>query len=646
MSAFFARALNPLAAKVDIVFDNDDVVDLLGGPTTGTGYSLPGHVVLAVPALPAWCEGRPREIRNLSVTMEGKSEYADKEGRYTPLRLHTATITLATPDAPLLIPAYNPSDSSARVQIAVAFDLRVPGWLPASHRSPLTNTSYGAGATATIGWVNAEVANRPLVSSVSSTSTFGMALRPRPRVSGSLERFGGTAPLTHKSRWRNFIVRRHRMPNAMRADAPTRDRSFALRPSVGRGVPLECVVVVPEWVDTHGPAKSLRVNLRVRLPAVAVKDELSFTDEIDQDVSLDPVDEEMTGLHEFDEGDEDVEEPSGKDVAGGMRIVEIGMDVEETERFASTVTTTFSSVYPLPDEQPSTTSSEHALLDPHPLDPTLPAARKGEVRGTRRRTCLLAEDGLQRNFIFANDGLELAQHWRRINVVLPMPAPGATTSCVRPQPEVDAPFLRIRHMLRTRLVCTDADGTSTTLTLRTPIRFGTHPATSPVPARRAYSSICPDVPVCLPAMGTLPAYVQVFHENGEPRECDPLPVYARVDPERAAAEPRSPSPAYVDAAWPSIASASLGPSFASSLAPALSPSLASSLGSIASMSRAELAASLVSRPSSASPSPSPEPEAAPRAPVDSEASDEEGAVRKVPRTPRTLARRSTHVSGL
>lgn len=48
-----------------------------------------------------------------------------------------------------------------------------------------------------------------------------------------------------------------------------------------------------------------------------------------------------------------------------------------------------------------------------------------------------------------------------------------------------------------------------------PIRLGTSQATT---AKR-HPSVNP----------TLPAYVQLFHENGDLRECDPLPLYTVAD---------------------------------------------------------------------------------------------------------------------
>lgn len=48
--------------------------------TCSTSYSLPGHVLLTVPTLPAGVEGRVRVVKELRLLMEGKSEYFDDAG--------------------------------------------------------------------------------------------------------------------------------------------------------------------------------------------------------------------------------------------------------------------------------------------------------------------------------------------------------------------------------------------------------------------------------------------------------------------------------------------------------------------------------------------------------------------------------------
>lgn len=133
----------------------------------------------------------------------------------------------------------------------------------------------------------------------------------------------------------------------------------------------------------------------------------------------------------------------------------------------------------------------------------------GEVdiacRTTTTRACLLTENGEQRSFAFEG-GLGISYRWRRLSIVLPLPC--AEQSASRPNPDSDGPFLRVRHCLKTRIVLSRPGGDMETLVLQTPIRFATEPTTFP------------HRPLAAP-----PPYVSMFHENGDMRECDPLPLY-------------------------------------------------------------------------------------------------------------------------
>lgn len=49
-----------------------------------SSYSLPGQIVLSLPNLPAGHEGRLREVRDLQIVVEGKSEFFDTAGKSAP----------------------------------------------------------------------------------------------------------------------------------------------------------------------------------------------------------------------------------------------------------------------------------------------------------------------------------------------------------------------------------------------------------------------------------------------------------------------------------------------------------------------------------------------------------------------------------
>lgn len=176
----------------------------------------------------------------------------------------------------------------------------------------------------------------------------------------------------------------------------------------------------------------------------------------------------------------------------------------------STAYPSFGSLFPLPDQ----TSGDHNFISPRPEYAVDQSVNGTPFRGIRTRQCLLADDGKQRDFFFADDGLALDHRWRKVNAILPMPdicPDGSVQHGGRPQPELEAPFLRIRHSLKIRIVVhSPGSDAESVIILTTPIRFASAPTT--LPGRSSTAT-------------RLPAYIQVFHENGDVRQCDPLPVY-------------------------------------------------------------------------------------------------------------------------
>ncbi|KAK4690062.1 hypothetical protein P7C73_g25, partial [Tremellales sp. Uapishka_1] len=558
--SFFHAQSNFLSTKVEVVFENDGVVDMIAGPNTGSSYSLPGHVILSVPGLPVGLEGRSREVRSLVLMVEGKSEFFDDQGRYTPLRLYSATLTLAEPSRPLLLPspdAMHPSH--ARTKLAVAFDLRLPGWLPPSHVSNMTTTSYGVVAHALLGWgdaispsalyQSASTSSRPAArTKLATKATTEMSMhdflsldeclpasqpkvakasRPKhsfetlfPNPSLQTSHTGKSA-----SKFCTFSIRRHRLPSSIPGLTPERtERHYTLKPEKDSESPVECVVTVPDWVDVNGEEKSLKVSLRLRArrpePAATSRSAAASSD--DMTMGNDSMAEEETRELESVPMERHTEMKKEDDVATYM--LELGMEVEEIEKFSSQPIPQFLSSFPIPAEQPSRHSSQHAFISPKSshLD-ALSGTEERPFRGYRTKPCLLADDGNQRNFFFADDGLGLGDKWRKVNVVLPMPD-ASKLQHNRPSSEMEGPFLRIKHSLKIRVVCrgpTDAAEDTQVVILSTPIRFGTCPSTMPSANRSS------------PA---LPAYIQLFHENGELRECDALPLYTDT--------PDTPAPTY------------------------------------------------------------------------------------------------------
>ncbi|WWC60381.1 uncharacterized protein I303_102953 [Kwoniella dejecticola CBS 10117] len=638
-----------LSAKVQVDFENDGVIDMLGGPNTGTSYSLPGHIIISLPALPAPLEGRLREVKDLKLVMEGKSEFWDDHGRYTPMRLHTTTLTLATPSNPLLLPSHDPARPGAqRIKLAVAFDLRLPGWLPPSHDSEMTTISYGAIAHCTIGWTEPASTTYAAPSMASSSSSSPsmhseismesiLPMRSTIMKTKSAKPFDsifGNHSLLAKSTektcsvWSPFSLQRHRLPSAIGTTAQDRtERHFTLRPEADSTSPVECVVTVPDWVDVNGEEKSLKVSLRVRARRNAIEPQSMLVDSTNQStVSSDLSASTATsssasgsGSPLTEGGSRELESvPMERQGAGSLgkkaedemltHILELGMEVEETERYSSTPSQSFTSSFPLPAEQPTRNSSQHQLISPrcNYADGGFLGYDDRPFKGMRTRQCLLTDDGNQRNFFFADKGLGLGEKWRKVNIVLPMPSLDSGKGLnTRPQPEMDGPFLRVRHDLKIRVVCKNGNSDDTQVViLSTPIKFGTRPSTMPSNKEK-------------PA--PLPAYIQLFHENGEQREGDPLPLYSKSD----AISPTASSRAVPESPTPSYAS----------LYPLTARPCSSRSPSPSSYSESSSSSSLGRRDRSSSPSPSSEDE--PMDIDDQVISSDDDSVRNAQLTPNT-----------
>ena len=185
------------------------------------------------------------------------------------MRLFTTTYNVTTHSQPLILPSHDPSRPTAmRFQLAIPFDLRVPGWLPPSHLSTMTNTSYGVVIHAVLAWhgtqYSAPFSRVPLTrtapdpESKSSMKTHVNAFFPNH----SLDPTFVDKP---SSKFIPFTIHRHRFPLSVAGLAQNgAERHFILRPQLENASPVECVVTVPDWVDANGAEKSLKVSLRIR----------------------------------------------------------------------------------------------------------------------------------------------------------------------------------------------------------------------------------------------------------------------------------------------------------------------------------------------------------------------------------------------
>lgn len=263
-----------------------------------------------------------------------------------------------------------------------------------------------------------------------------------------------------------ITIRRHRLPSAMNARLNDgTERHYSLKPATDSTSPIECIVSVPDWVDVNGGEKDLKISIRIRARREAVKalageaKPPSNPDSLVVDTS--PEDsEDGVAVPQALDNTEPASTPMERDSSCEVltHILELGMEVDEVETYTSHPSASFGAMFPIPEQQPSRFSSEHALISPRPpqAQPSIDVAGNIDEKlfgATRRRKCLLADDGSQRNFIFDNDGLAMSERWRKVNIVLPMPHGRKGSPTCRPKSEYDSPMLRVKHALNIRVVC-------------------------------------------------------------------------------------------------------------------------------------------------------------------------------------------------
>jgi len=251
-------------------------------------------------------------------------------GRYTTLRLYETSVRLAAPSEPIPIPAVDLSrNHSSWINVAIPFDLRLPGWLPPSHVTSLTNTSYGLRADVKLGWLDG-----------AGRSSLRLLALSNPSIN-SLATAQSSSPFTP------FKVFRHRFPVNSGGHTILRpERSYTLRPDCNQTTPIECIVSVPDWVDVNGDEKSLRVSLRVRArprrsTALGVEVVSWPADRVEEGMPEAPPSGDSDMTSESDnapESDSSVpmelqETAFDPAPAVTVRLSELGMEVEEIERF-------------------------------------------------------------------------------------------------------------------------------------------------------------------------------------------------------------------------------------------------------------------------------------------------------------------------
>ena len=268
---------------------------------------------------------------------------------------------------------------------AIAFDLNIPGWLPASISNDLTTTSYGVLCNAEVGWVlqsgseglspldvnmdtctdNTSISSLPIPIGTGLTA----ASRFLPRLAKSMATVLTGSPVaqwdpshnrTFQSEWQPVDIMRHRASpttfnsrdgdgnsvtqTVNHSDIPL--RHFTLKPSEDSPSPIECMVSTPEIVDLNGPNLRVSVRLRARKPVSSSRSQpppeasqaipAGFMRSTDENGDVDMDDEAGIPGSNMPGSIGEVSSqrvPTSIVVENRVKMVELGMEVEEIERY-------------------------------------------------------------------------------------------------------------------------------------------------------------------------------------------------------------------------------------------------------------------------------------------------------------------------
>lgn len=504
-----------------------------------TAYSLSGHVVITLTNPASLFEPRPRaqtiQVSSIALTFEGANESICPDTGYRGVRLCRLEKELIVPE-PIVLTG-KPDGITTRWSIL--FDLAIPGWLPPSAEFPEQSlTAYALYATAKYAFVDAD-------GSTSSSSSSAPPKKCSPWGISSLYALTGrNRPKSTSAPKCPITIRRLRTPpcnprsweHPNTAEFDSHHLSPELTVPTTSEIPLdllrtvELVLDVPQFVGTREGHVPMSVRIRSKHDNPAQSSQLS--------------------VQEFD------------------------VEVQQVERFWSKACTRYADMFPMApqEEQPPNVP----LLSPHTLHQIATlglAVAREKTLYTTRTIPLVPTQSVHFRLAPTRGGVSLDREWAKMDINVPVLKEAANEDGeevteedgveldedrryermarrLMVATEMDAPFYRIRHEVKVnvQIAYQPADGSAPiveTLQAVAPLRFAhlaspySTSAFSPeVSPSASTSSLTSTSTASASAPPNLPAYSQLFHENGERKELDNelgwLPAYS---PKRDTDEP-------------------------------------------------------------------------------------------------------------
>ncbi|KAA1469335.1 hypothetical protein DENSPDRAFT_598193 [Dentipellis sp. KUC8613] len=526
-----------MAISIEI-FPLSSTLDMYGGPDASSAYSLSGHVSISLSS-PATLFERRRAVRlllqSLVITFEGQSELVSPSTGYSAVRLCSISQELA-PNEPLELSNEDGlEESDAPCTYNVLFNLRIPGWLPASDtfgdckQSP-PGTRYSLHAIANFVPSDPESSSGSWLAALCSPFYSKTRVVHAPLCEITLNRFGALPSMaasdlsTYPSV--NYSVAAH--PED--ADPASRDPNAIPLDVLSK---IQTVVSIPEHIAVE--KDSFDFSLRFRAPEQA-------------------------------------------QLEGRLQITDFSVEVEQTEKYRASGSK-YTSRYPLPKDRHQ--PPNEPLRNPHPIqalfDLGLMSSAFTPSAATSRTFSLLPPD-LVAAYRLTGDGLTFASDsavdptsWYTMTTSVPFVSAGtpraedetekaegrswAGAHNIRPTSQ--SPFFGVKHTLRVAVSCAyepsaGAEPILEKLIFSLPLDFvRTRPAPVPVGQQHQRSESGASTTSSQYSVPELPAYSQLFHANGDRKvdESVPLPVYTpagsssslTLEAEQAARDPKNAS---------------------------------------------------------------------------------------------------------
>ncbi|KAG8748682.1 hypothetical protein FRC10_000073 [Ceratobasidium sp. 414] len=469
-------------------------VNMFGAPDASTNYSLSGHLTLALetptPAspLPAGTYEKPETVHlsSLELVFEGKAEMVSSQAGYDGFRICRITKQLVPQGRRIVLTTeadpHHQAGSSGTLfhQWEVLFDLQLPGWLP-----PTTECGEEGGGTSYALHATACFADSEKCSSWSLSSLYNLVRAKQPPVEANRVQIEVTR---HRSPPFNPALELSSEPDAPLFPPVDHPATTIIR-RANSDIPidllrsLDIVVTAPQHIGCEEKRVPVSVRVRSTVP--------------------------------------------GSSNLGTLRLDDFEIGLDQSEKFRPMLH--YINTFPVPpqSEQPP----HEPLLSPHPWHSLYAlglVVRHDSAVAWTRYTHLIAGDRVR--FKPSLGGLELNDEWAKMDTTVSID-PTTRKSHPKPKgarqlvPTVFTPYMRVKHEIRVGLSLTyiPPEGAAD----RTPIRQMAH-ATVPLsftvtslwsPSGSSSESSSPTSSQSVSSSAPyLPAYSQLFHDNGERRE--------------------------------------------------------------------------------------------------------------------------------